>query len=106
MPPGLLLALMGPPLLFGCERPVGTGTETVVNANRESPIEVDAAHTSRNALDWPGTYSGTLPCAVATIRPTDRANRRHTGTQDSATSARLDNADEYVGEPGREQLHH
>jgi heat shock protein HslJ len=24
---------------------------------------VDAAHNSRNALDWPGTYTGTLPCA-------------------------------------------
>ena len=24
---------------------------------------VDAAHNSRNALDWPGTYTGILPCA-------------------------------------------
>lgn len=24
---------------------------------------VDAAHNSRNSLDWAGTYSGTLPCA-------------------------------------------
>lgn len=27
------------------------------------PPVADAAHNSRNALDWPGTYSGTLPCA-------------------------------------------
>lgn len=37
-------------LLFGCG---GTGADVVA----------DAAHSSRNALDWPGTYSGTLPCA-------------------------------------------
>jgi heat shock protein HslJ len=37
-------------LLFGCG---GTGADVVA----------DAAHSSRNALDWPGAYSGTLPCA-------------------------------------------
>ena len=37
-------------LLFGCG---GTGGNLVA----------DAAHNSRNALDWTGTYSGTLPCA-------------------------------------------
>ena len=37
-------------LLFGCG---GTGGNVVA----------DAAHNSRNALDWPGTYSGTVPCA-------------------------------------------
>ena len=37
-------------LLFGCG---GTGGNVVA----------DVAHNSRNALDWPGTYGGTLPCA-------------------------------------------
>ena len=27
------------------------------------PPVADAAHNSRNALDWPGTYTGTVPCA-------------------------------------------
>ena len=32
-------------------------------AQRDGSTAVDAAHNSRNALDWPGTYTGTLPCA-------------------------------------------
>ena len=28
-----------------------------------APAAVDSAHNSRNALDWPGTYEGILPCA-------------------------------------------
>jgi uncharacterized lipoprotein NlpE involved in copper resistance len=26
-------------------------------------VPTDGAHNSRNALDWPGTYEGVLPCA-------------------------------------------
>lgn len=33
------------------------------SARPDGDSVVDAAHNSRNALDWPGTYSGTLPCA-------------------------------------------
>jgi heat shock protein HslJ/uncharacterized lipoprotein NlpE involved in copper resistance len=29
----------------------------------DQPGAVDTAHSSRNALDWPGTYVGTVPCA-------------------------------------------
>ena len=36
--------------LFGCS---GTGGDVVA----------DGAHNSRNSLDWPGTYVGTVPCA-------------------------------------------
>jgi heat shock protein HslJ len=38
-------------LLFGCAVP---GSDTPV---------ADGAHNSRNSLDWPGTYTGTVPCA-------------------------------------------
>ncbi|MCX7564127.1 copper resistance protein NlpE [Xanthomonadaceae bacterium XH05] len=32
-------------------------------AHHRAPASPDPAHSSRNALDWPGTYAGTLPCA-------------------------------------------
>lgn len=41
-------------LLAGC------ATETPERA-AEQPVP-DAAHTSQNALDWAGTYTGTVPC--------------------------------------------
>ncbi len=50
--PALLL------LLAGCN------TETPERAS-EVP-EPDAAHTSQNALDWAGTYTGTVPCPECT----------------------------------------
>ncbi len=49
----LLTLLLIPTLLLGC-------------ASKESPPEQAAtanAHNSRNSLDWPGTYSGVVPCA-------------------------------------------
>ncbi|UTV29465.1 copper resistance protein NlpE [Photobacterium atrarenae] len=32
-------------------------------AAAEQEVYVDAAHNAQNALDWNGTYQGTLPCA-------------------------------------------
>ncbi|MDR0560602.1 MAG: copper resistance protein NlpE [Prevotellaceae bacterium] len=33
------------------------------SAESEVPEAVDAAHNSRNSLDWNGVYTGTVPCA-------------------------------------------
>ena len=33
------------------------------DAPNDDPVIADMAHNSRNALDWPGKYSGVLPCA-------------------------------------------
>ena len=33
------------------------------NAPEDEPGAIDPAHNSRNSLDWPGTYVGTIPCA-------------------------------------------
>jgi heat shock protein HslJ len=44
----------------------GSETPESPEASLASPQKdavVDAAHNSRNSLDWPGTYTGTIPCA-------------------------------------------
>lgn len=41
---------------------IALGTAGCVPAE-EPPAVADAAHTSRNSLDWAGTYRGVLPCA-------------------------------------------
>ena len=38
------------------------GTLPEVTTDTVMGPKADAAHNSENALDWPGTYSGTLPC--------------------------------------------
>ena len=39
------------------------GFAACMNQNNSSSQVIDAAHNSRNALTWQGTYSGTTPCA-------------------------------------------
>jgi heat shock protein HslJ len=52
---------------------------------------IDAAHNSRNSLDWQGTYAGTLPCASCEgIRTTLTLAADGTFTRELA----------YLGEPG------
>lgn len=44
-------------LAFAACAPINSGAPSA------SPMAADPAHSSRNALDWAGTYAGTLPCA-------------------------------------------
>ncbi|SDK28130.1 Uncharacterized lipoprotein NlpE involved in copper resistance [Ferrimonas sediminum] len=53
-----LISLVLLALLVGCQSPQGNGPR-----HAEAAVVADTAHTARNALDWPGTYTGTLPCA-------------------------------------------
>lgn len=50
-----------------------------------TPTAFDAAHTSSNALDWDGTYTGTVPCAdcegIATSITLDRSGEYTLRTQ-------------------------
>ncbi|MBL7962855.1 MAG: copper resistance protein NlpE N-terminal domain-containing protein [Flavobacteriales bacterium] len=53
------LCLLGCLFLLGaCSTPAGPTDEAA-----RAPTPAPDAHTSRNALDWAGTYSGTVPCA-------------------------------------------
>ncbi|MGR5117952.1 copper resistance protein NlpE [Vibrio astriarenae] len=72
MKPILLPLISLPLLLVGCQdADVATSNnqvdepivEAVVESELETPILIDSAHSARNALDWHGLYSGTLPCA-------------------------------------------
>lgn len=47
-------------LLTGC---VKKEKQTPSENNNHTPVTIPDAHTSQNALDWAGTYQGTLPCA-------------------------------------------
>ena len=38
-------------------------TDATVIDNNDTTVVADAAHSSRNAVDWNGTYKGVLPCA-------------------------------------------
>src|SRR5690606_28528665 len=52
--------------MAGCVILLGMATACQTKKSTSSsaePTAVDTAHNSRNALDWTGTYSGTLPCA-------------------------------------------
>ena len=40
----------------------GSPTSDSSNAPNDETLMADMAHNSRNALDWPGRYSGVLPC--------------------------------------------
>lgn len=74
----MILVVIG---AFGCES---------TDKNHDAAVAEDLthmpdAHNSRNALDWPGTYSGVLPCAdcegiqtSVTIYPDGRYTRRAT----------------------------
>ncbi|GHV35943.1 lipoprotein [Bacteroidia bacterium] len=42
---------------------VFVGFTACVNQNNSLSEVIDAAHNSRNSLDWQGTYTGTTPCA-------------------------------------------
>jgi heat shock protein HslJ/uncharacterized lipoprotein NlpE involved in copper resistance len=48
--------------LAGCQPEQATEVPATPSAEPAPPPVVDM-HTSRNALDWPGTYEGLLPCA-------------------------------------------
>lgn len=51
-------------LLFAaCGSPTPDTQEAPPPAPGSDAVVADTAHNSRNALDWPGTYTGTLPCA-------------------------------------------
>ena len=41
----------------------GSPTTDSSGAPNDDTLAADMAHNSRNALDWPGKYSGVLPCA-------------------------------------------
>lgn len=52
----MLLILLGSTLLsISCQQK----NKSLLNR----PVLVDAAHNSRNSIDWEGTYIGTLPCS-------------------------------------------
>lgn len=50
-------------MLGACSSPPSDSQESNTVVESSDPVAVDAAHNSRNALDWPGSYTGTLPCA-------------------------------------------
>ena len=49
-------------ILFGFES-CKSGSESKPEEQKTPVAAIDAAHNSRNSLDWSGTYSGTIPCA-------------------------------------------
>lgn len=58
----LLIAILV--LLAACtEAPDESQAAAASGAADVAPVMADTAHNSRNALDWPGTYSGVTPCA-------------------------------------------
>jgi uncharacterized lipoprotein NlpE involved in copper resistance len=57
-----VIALFAIFLVAACSTP-SDQPEAASNTADSAPAIADSAHNSRNALDWPGTYSGTLPCA-------------------------------------------
>lgn len=54
----ILSAFLLPVVLTGCKT---QNPATSVNAG--TPAEISIGDNSANALDWPGVYNGTLPCA-------------------------------------------
>lgn len=60
-------------IAIACAACSGKAPDAPLAGPGSEPAAVDAAHNSRNAVDWPGTYTGTLPCAdCAGIRTTIR----------------------------------
>ena len=49
-------------LVAACGSETPEEPQATVAKTQEDTL-VDAAHNSRNALDWPGTYTGMVPCA-------------------------------------------
>jgi uncharacterized lipoprotein NlpE involved in copper resistance len=47
-------------MLAACQFPGGPDDREVLD---RAAAGVPESHSSRSSLDWPGTYSGTLPCA-------------------------------------------
>ena len=50
-------------LLVACNTSTPGSPEAPPPLSSDDAVAIDAAHNSRNALDWPGSYSGVLPCA-------------------------------------------
>ncbi len=50
-------------LLAGCQEPTNKNSGA---AETSAAPSVNDMHSSANALDWEGTYSGTIPCADCT----------------------------------------
>ena len=50
-------------LLLAACNPAPEQAVPVSSTPESEQVAVDAAHNSRNSLDWPGTYVGTVPCA-------------------------------------------
>ncbi|MDR9829057.1 copper resistance protein NlpE [Vibrio sp. FNV 38] len=68
----IIPALTLPILLLGCQDSNDVNTanqdptpmvEAIVKSEAQHNEIIDQAHNARNALDWFGTYQGTLPCA-------------------------------------------
>jgi heat shock protein HslJ len=76
-------------LLVGCSEQAGPQEP----AQGSTPPAFDAAHTSSNALDWDGTYTGTVPCAdcegIATSLTLDRSGKYILRTQYLGKSAEV-----------------
>lgn len=74
---------------------VGCGERTEQQGLPVAPTSpaFDAAHTSSNALDWDGTYTGTVPCAdcegIATSLTLDRSGKYTLRTQYLGKSAEV-----------------
>lgn len=49
--------------IMACSEPAVNTPEVSDESKNETGFNPDPAHTSQNALDYWGTYSGTLPCA-------------------------------------------
>ncbi|MFO7831330.1 MAG: copper resistance protein NlpE N-terminal domain-containing protein [Desulfuromonadaceae bacterium] len=57
----------------------GSGGCTLLPSNNQEVVQPPDRHNSRNALDWSGTYAGTLPCADCSgIRTTLTLSPAHT----------------------------
>lgn len=56
---GLVVGTMCLTMLTACNQTADKGPTTPL----QSTAAADAAHTSKNSLDWNGTYRGVLPCA-------------------------------------------
>jgi heat shock protein HslJ/uncharacterized lipoprotein NlpE involved in copper resistance len=57
-----LLVVLSAVALAGCQ-PEQTTDPAVAPSSEPAPAPVVDMHTSRNSLDWAGTYEGLLPCA-------------------------------------------
>lgn len=61
--PGILALLISSGGCKNAQPVTKTDSSDKSTQNTEVVVAIDSAHNSQNALDWPGQYKGTVPCA-------------------------------------------